>query len=149
MVFLNMPDLIAAGSAGLDDIAVVEEKVDQVIKLIEVEQEKLLPVAFAFGALIQAPSFGGADSASNLALHYSKAHEVTWKTLRGVKEDLLDYQRSLRDAKTEIIKADESAGDRVRIITTALEGVASSTQGRHGRRAREEARRDANQGGES
>ena len=143
MGFFDLNGLIQAGIDGLTGIAVVEENVDRVIVQIEAEQENLRPVAFAFGALIHAPAFGGADSAPGLSMHYSKAHEVTWKTLKGVKQDLLDFQQALRDAKNEIIKADESSADRVRLVTNAIETVAAGSYGGHGDRAHENAQRDA------
>ena len=67
-----------------------------VIKRDRRRDGRACPRTFATDGTIQRASFGGADSAPNLAMHYSRAHEVTWKTLRGLKKDLVAFQDACR-----------------------------------------------------
>lgn len=127
-------DVVPSGPAAPQGLDLAVDAIDNVIKQIEVEMDVLLPVEFAFAGSIQKASFGGADAAPNLALHYSRAHEVTWKTLRGLKEDLVAFQEACRTAKQQIIVADEDAAEqhnRTRAAVEVLEAGSSNNQGRY------------------
>ncbi|CAN5425908.1 hypothetical protein BH09ACT12_BH09ACT12_11780 [soil metagenome] len=122
-------DALPSTPMGLD---LAEEAINDVIKQIDHEQEQLAPAHFESAGRISDSSFGGADSAPMLALHYSRAHEVIAKTLSGIKDDLLAFQQACRDAKDEIIGADESSADRMRITQTAVEALEDGSQSREG-----------------
>ena len=117
----------AAGGSGLDLVA---ETIREVIATIQSEQDKLEPVGFAFGALVYPSSFGGADSAPGLGLHYSRAHEVIWKTLEGIKQDLSAFAVACEQAMLEIEKADDEAVSRAHSIERATESIAVGAAGR-------------------
>lgn len=139
MVNLGLSDFLSTAPTGPQGLELAEEAIDDVIAKIDQEQAKLLPAKFAFAASIENASFGGADSAPGLALHYSRAHEVIWKTLSGVKEDLLAFQQACRDAKNEIVAADDSSAERMRIAQVAVETLASGSTSRRGQRDHREA----------
>lgn len=142
-------DAVPAASGGSDDSApqgldLAVDAIDTVIKQIEAEMEVLLPVEFAFAASIQNGSFGGAESAPNLALHYSRAHEVTWKTLLGLKQDLEAFQQACRNAKQQIINADDDAAVRAERTRSAIETLEAGAAGHQGRQAHRDARQNQN-----
>ena len=133
--FLNVVPTTSSAPKGLD-LAV--EAIDDVVKRIEAEMDVLRPQEFATAGAIQRASFGGADAAPNLALHYTRAHEVTWKTLLGVKQDLVAFQEACRTAKQQIVLADEDSADqhnRTRTAIEALEAGSDQHQGRWDHRA--------------
>ena len=115
-----------AGGAGLD---LVVGTINEVIATIQVEQDKLQPVGFAFGALVHPSAFGGSDSAPDLGLHYSRAHEVIWKTLEGIKQDLVGFQQACENAMSEIEKADDEAVSRAHSLERATESIAAGAAG--------------------
>lgn len=117
----------SAGGAGLD---VAVQSIKDVIATIQTEQDQLKPAGFAFGALIAPSSFGGPDSAPNLGLHYTRAHEVIWKTLDGIKQDLMSFQEACESAMIEIERADDEAGQRARSIEQATETITVGAAGR-------------------
>lgn len=119
----------APGATGPQGLDLAAEAIDDVIKRIEEEMSDLLPAEFAFAGSIQNASFGGAESAPNLALHYSRAHEVIWKTLYGVKKDLETFQDACRAAKVQIIDTDQDAADRQNAIVSTLEAGSSGGSG--------------------
>lgn len=119
------------GTSGPQGLDLAAEAIDDVIKRIDEEMAELLPVEFAFAGSIQSASFGGADSAPHLALHYSRAHEVIWKTLYGVKQDLETFQEACRTAKLQIVDTDQDAADRQNAIVTTLEAGSSGQSGNH------------------
>lgn len=132
-------DTVAAEPKGLDLAA---DAIDDVIKQIDLELSELVPVEFRVAGSIQSASFGGADRAPNLALHHTRAHEVIWKTLLGVKQDLETFQEACRNAKNEIIGTDEDVADRQRRTTAAIEILQAGSTGRDGRDAHQQARQD-------
>jgi hypothetical protein len=132
----------ASGSSGLQELELVVEKIDMVIDLIEVEQAELQPVTFAFGASIADGSFGRADSSSHLSHHYNRAHEVTWKTLRGVKEDLVAFREACRAARDAIREADDQVADQMRTITSALGIVEAGGRGQRSHNAHQAAQQN-------
>ncbi len=149
MVF-NIGDLIgsvvgaevesgSANGAGLD---MAVQSIKEVITTIQTEQDQLKPVGFAFGALIAPSSFGGPDSAPNLGLHYTRAHEVIWKTLDGIKQDLMSFQEACENAMLEIERADDEAGQRVRSIERATETIAVGATGRRSVEAHQSAQQN-------
>lgn len=148
---LNLSQFLDVAPQGSTGLSLAEEAIDDVIKRIEEEMEVLRPEEFAFAASISAGSFGGADSAPNLALHHRRAHEVTWKTLRGVREDLLTFQEACRKAKHEIIAADEDAAGRHRSTLDAVEVLAVGSSHGQGRRDHEQAQQgqDVTGGGDA
>jgi hypothetical protein len=137
---LNLDPFLQTVQGGPQGLDLAEETIDGVIKQIDTELAELNPEAFAFAASIQDSSYGGADSAANLALHYNRAHEVIWKTLRGIREDLESFQQACRDAKNEIISADEDSYDRIRITRDAVDALASGSTSREGQRQYDDAR---------
>lgn len=124
------------------ELVLLEEVIDRVIKEIDAELVEFQPVEFAFDGLIRQGSFGGADSAPGLALHYTRAHDVTWKTLVGVKEDLEAFQQSCRDAKNQIILADERSADEQRRTLDAVETIYAGASNGQGRRDYQDARQN-------
>ncbi len=136
---------VAAGASGASEINMVEDQIDAVVKQIEGELDQLWPYALAFGGSVSDLSWGGGESAPNLRLHYSKAHEVTWKTLMGVKQDLLDFQEACRLAKQEIVDADQSAGAQLASVTSAVEVLNTGNGGRNTRHAHDSARNQVGQ----
>lgn len=138
---LNLDPFLQTVPSGPQGLDLAEETIDGVIKQIDTELAEFNPEAFAFAASIQESSYGGAESAANLALHYNRAHEVIWKTLRGIREDLSSFQQACRDAKNEIIAADEESADRIRITRNAVDALASGSTSRQG----EHDHRDAQQ----
>jgi hypothetical protein len=144
MLPFDVSALSANAPTSARELDLVHEEIDRVIKLIQDEQDALLPVAFAFGALVQPASFGQPDSAPKLAHHYSRAHDVTWKTLNGVKEDLIKFRDACTEARKAIVTADETAADDMRVISNALTIVAAGGRGDETNRAHREARQGQN-----
>jgi|GEM_PF-3327064 len=136
---LNLDPFLQTVPSGPQGLDLAEETIDGVIKQINTELAEFNPEAFAFAASIQDSSYGGADSAANLALHYNRAHEVIWKTLRGIRDDLESFQQACRDAKNEIISADENSYDRVRITRDAVDALTSGSTSREGQRQYDDA----------
>lgn len=131
-----------SGSSAPQGLALVEDAIADVIKQINDELDQLNPEAFAFGALIQNASFGAADSAPKLALHYDRAHQVIWKTLRGVKEDLIAFQDSCREAVKEIKRADEESAAQMQAAQSAVEVLSTGALTDKGAEAHHQARQD-------
>lgn len=143
MVFLrDLGAFTAAAPSGPEGLDLAEEAINDVINRIDEQQERLLPVNFAFAALISDASFGAGESAPNLSLHYGRAHEVTYKTLRGIKEDLLSFQQACRDAKNEIIAADDETAGRMRATQSAVDVLEDGSRSRRGERDHREAQQD-------
>lgn len=132
----------AANTSAPQGLDLAVEAIDNVIKQIETEMAVLVPSEFASAGAIQKTSFGGADAAPNLALHYSRAHEVTWKTLRGVKEDLVSFQEACRNAKQQIITADEDAADQHNRTRSAVEVLAAGSSTHQGRYEHQQAQQN-------
>ncbi|CAN5417271.1 hypothetical protein BH10ACT3_BH10ACT3_19490 [soil metagenome] len=132
MGIMGLSDFVDALPSTPKGLDLAEEAIDDVIKRIDAEQAKLVPAHFESAAMINDTSFGGADSAPVLALHYNRAHEVIAKTLSGIKDDLLAFQQACRDAKNEIIGADENSADRMRITQPAVEALEDGSQSREG-----------------
>ncbi|MFB9311547.1 hypothetical protein [Nocardioides plantarum] len=137
--FLDVVPTTSSAPQGLD-LAV--EAIDDVIKRIEAEMDLLQPNEFASAGTIQSVSFGGADAAPNLALHYTRAHEVTWKTLRGVKSDLVAFQEACRTAKQQIVLADEDSADQYNRTRTAIEALEAGSDQHQGRWDHQQAQQD-------
>ncbi len=140
LIDLDVRTLLGSGTAGVNELELVVEKINDAIKEISVAEASFVPETFAFGASLTPGSFGDADSAPGLAHHYQRAHEVTWKTLRGVKADLVEFRSACRAAMQEIQAADDQAADNLRVITRALEGVATRGRGRASSEAHHRAR---------
>jgi hypothetical protein len=121
-----------ASSSAPEGLDLAVDAIDDVVKQIEKEMEVLVPSEFASAGAIQKTSFGGADAAPNLALHYTRAHEVTWKTLRGVKADLVKFEEACQKAKQEIIAADEDAADRHNRTRSAVEVLTAGSDTHEG-----------------
>ena len=132
-------DTVAVEPKGLDLAA---DAIDDVIRQIDHELSKLTPTRFETDGTIQKASFGGADSAPNLALHYSRAHEVISQTLLGVKQDLETFQDACRNAKNEIIGTDDDVAERQRRTTLAVEILQDGSSSRAGRDAHRQAQQD-------
>jgi hypothetical protein len=147
--FLSEPDpgTDPVGPQGLD-LAV--EAIDSVIKRIEDELAVLEPTKFASDGTIQKASFGGGDAAPNLALHYSRAHEVIAKTLLGVKEDLVTFQDACRNAKNEIVATDEDVAQQQNQNRAAVEILQAGVSPRDSSAAHQQAQQnqDVNGGGD-
>lgn len=144
MVFLlnqvtDFIDSLPAAATAPEGLDLAVESIQLVIETIETERANIEPVGFAFEALVYPSSFGGADSAPNLGTHYSRAHEVIWKTLDGLKKDLQTFQEACLAAKNEIISADENSADRMRIAQNAVERLATGDASRDSVREHREA----------
>ncbi len=145
---LNISRLLqnGAGATGRDELEVVVDQINDVIRQITDEEQAFAPVTFAFGASVSPGSFGGADSSSALSQHYNRAHEVTWKTMQGIKDDLVEFREACRAAMEEISKADDNAADNMRVVTNALGIVATGGQGRRSERAHQDAQQSQDLG---
>jgi uncharacterized protein YwlG (UPF0340 family) len=138
--FLDM--VVPDGPAEPQGLDLAVDAIDHVIKQIETEMAVLEPEKFEAAGTIQRASFGGADAAPNLALHYTRAHEVTWKTLRGVKDDLVKFQDACRHAKQQIILADEEAADRHKKTRSAIEVLEAGSSTHQGTDQHRQAQQD-------
>ncbi|WP_323792660.1 hypothetical protein [Nocardioides sp.] len=136
---LDVRSLLGTGTAGVNELVLVIEQIDDVVKRISAEEQAFAPVTFAFGASVAPGAFGRADSAPSLSGHYDRAHEVTWKTLRGIKDDLIGFQEACRAAMVAIRDADDQAADHMRVVTDALGIVAAGGRGHGGQQARRDA----------
>lgn len=102
-------DLPSVKPQGLD---LAEDAIDRVIATVTAQMDAIAPEVFENHGAIQAASFGGADAAPNLSMHYNRAHEVTWKTLKGLKEDLEVFRDACRNARNQIVDIDEDSAER-------------------------------------
>jgi hypothetical protein len=128
-----------AAPQGLD---LAEDAIDDVIKQIDAELDALQPVEFESTAAIRPTSFGGADAAPELALHHGRAHEVTYKTLRGLKDDLVTFQEACRKAKEEVVVADQDAAERQQRTLQAVEILQVGASQQQGRQDHAQAQQD-------
>ncbi|KRC59519.1 MULTISPECIES: hypothetical protein [unclassified Nocardioides] len=99
-------DLAAASPTGL---ALVEEKIAEVIKTLEDELDNLAKVDFPTSGHIAKGSFGSVGPSALLALHHAKAHGVVTDTLTDLRTDLLDFQKAIHEARQLIKTTDENA----------------------------------------
>ncbi len=134
----------AAGGSDRDGLDLTIDAINRVITTINNQQEQITPVGFAFGALIYPTAFGGADRAPNLGTHYSRAHEVTWKTLEGIKQDLEDFQEACRQAMKEIESADDDAAARNRALLNATDDLQMGQTARQSVRDHQDAQQNQN-----
>lgn len=130
----NLEQFVQTETIAPQGLDLAEKAIDDVIAQIDIELDALRPDEFETTGSIQPASFGGADAAPELALHHSRAHEVTYKTLRGLKDDLITFQDACRKAKQEVIVADQDAAERQQRTLQAVEILqvgASQQQSRH------------------
>ncbi|WP_148612150.1 hypothetical protein [Nocardioides rubriscoriae] len=132
-------DTEPTGPQGLD---LAEDAINNVIDQIDTELKTLRPVDFESEGAIRPTSFGGADAAPELALHHSRAHEVTYKTLIGLKDDLVAFQEACRKAKQEVVLADQDAAERQRRTLQAVELLEVGASQQQSRRDHEQAQQD-------
>ncbi len=130
----NLDQFVQTEPTAPQGLDLAEDAINDVITQINTELDGLKPAEFESDGAIQPTSFGGADAAPELALHHRRAHEVTYKTLRGLKDDLITFQEACRKAKEAVIVADQDAAARQQRTQQAVEILqvgASQQQSRH------------------
>lgn len=140
--FADIATRIAKDSAEAEGLALADETIESVIKVIHDEEDKLSPAEFENSGHISSGSFGGGDRAPSLALHYSRAHEVTADTLKGVRKDLRAFQDACRDARKVIAGADQGAADQLQVTQVAVDSLTAGSWSDWGERSHEQAQQD-------
>lgn len=140
--FTDIATRIGKDSAEAEGLALADETIEAVIKVIQDEEDKLNPTEFENSGHISSGSFGGGDRAPTLALHYALAHEVTADTLKGVRKDLRAFQDACREARKVIAGADQDAADRLHVSQVAVESLTTGSWSNWGERSHEQAQQD-------
>lgn len=124
---------------GLD---LADKKIDEVVRTIGTELDNLNEVKFENSGHIAATSFGGGDRAPALALHHTRAHGVIVDTLKGVRADLIAFQRACREAREAIADVDQTAADDLRAKLVAVDSLRTGSWSDRGEEAYEQAQHD-------
>ena len=111
-------DLATASPEGL---ALVEERITQVIADLEDQLTELAKVDFPTQGHIAKTSFGGGDRSPLLALHHARAHNVVTTTLDQLKKDLEGFKLAIGEAANLLRETDGAAHDDARAILKATE----------------------------
>lgn len=123
-----------------EGLQLADEKIDGIISQIQEELKKLSPKKFETEGYIAPASFGGGDRAPGLGLHHGRAHAVVAETLRGVIQDLENFQQACRDARKYILEADQGAADDLGSTRLAVDSLVVGSWTNEGQGSYDDAR---------
>lgn len=106
-------DLASSSPTGL---ALVEDKITEVLKILNIELERLHEVDFPVKGHISKASFGGGDRSPILALHHARAHGVVVTTLKDLRRDLRQFRDAIREARTLLDERDREAQSELLLV---------------------------------
>ncbi|NHA01640.1 hypothetical protein G5V59_22940 [Nocardioides sp. W3-2-3] len=89
----------ALANATPKGLALVEERISQVITAIDLQADLLDEVDFPTKGHIAKGSFGGGGRSATLALHHARAHGVVTTTLKDLRTDLVKFRTAIREAQ--------------------------------------------------
>lgn len=146
---MNFPSDIMAGlldgpadQGTIDGIELVEKEVTKVIGVIDEKLETIEPESFDTLGSIQATSFGDTERSPLLAVHHRRAHQVTYETLIGVRQDLIAFRKACVDARLFLKRADDDAADEAALTRRAVERLVQGSATNHGEAANTEAQQN-------
>lgn len=115
----------------IDGIALVETEVTKVIGVIDEKLETIKPESFDSLGTIQPTSFGDTERSSFLAVHHRRAHQVTYETLIGVRQDLVAFRKGCVEARLFLQRADDNAADEAALTRKAVDRLAAGSSTNH------------------
>lgn len=126
----------------IDGIALVETEVTKVIGVIDEKLETIKPESFDSLGAIQSTSFGDTERSALLSVHHRRAHQVTYETLVGVRQDLVAFRKGCVEARLFLQRADDNAADEVALTRKAVERLAQGSATNHAETANAQAQQD-------
>lgn len=120
----------ALANATPKGLALVEERISQVITAIDLQADLLDEVDFPTKGHIAKGSFGGAGRSATLALHHARAHGVVTTTLKDLRTDLVKFRTAIREAQKLLKDKDEQARADALTLLQGTENIDLGTQAR-------------------
>lgn len=126
----------------IDGIALVESEVTKVIGVIDEKLESIKPESFDSLGAIQPTSFGDTERSPLLAVHHRRAHQVTYETLVGVRQDLVAFRKGCVEARLFLQRADDNAADEAALTRKAVDRLAQGSATNHAETANTQAQQN-------
>lgn len=141
-VAARLPDGERPRADAIRGLDLADREIQEVIDSIQGELDDLDPAAFETKGHISPVSFGGADLASKIAMHHSRAHAVTADTLNGVITDLETFRDACRNVRAMIAETDEGAADALNRTVTAVDTLEVAARTNQAQQTHEQAQQE-------